>query len=59
LTSRQQKGLLRNTDLRNHFIQLKNTRTMVLGCDDLTVYNPHSDETAAGWRKEVKDQFKN
>jgi hypothetical protein len=58
-TSGQEKGLLRNSDLRNHFMDLQGNRTMVLGCHDLTIFNPRSDAKATGWRQDAKQEFKN
>ncbi len=58
-TPGQEKGLLRNTNLENHFVDLGGNRTMVLGCHDLTIYNPRSDATATGWRADAKQEFKN
>lgn len=57
-TTGQEKGLLRNTNLQNHFLALNGTPTMVLGCHDLTIFNPRSDAKATGWRSEVKQKFK-
>ena len=57
-TPGQEKGLLRNTNLQNHFLELNGTRAMVLGCHDLTIFNPRSDAKATGWRLEVKGKFK-
>ncbi len=57
-TPGQEKGLLRNTNLRNHFLELNGTQAMVLGCHDLTIFNPRSDAKATGWRLNVKHKFK-
>lgn len=57
-TPGQEKGLLRNTTLQNHFLRLNGTPTMVLGCHDLTIFNPRSDAKATGWRLDVKQEFK-
>jgi hypothetical protein len=57
-TSSQQKGLARITDLATHFLDLEEVgRIMVLGCHDLTVFNPRSNN-AGGWRMKVNEQFK-
>jgi hypothetical protein len=57
-TSSQQGGLVRVSDLTTHFFELHGVgKTMVLGCHDLTVFNPRS-KNAKGWRKSVNDQFK-
>jgi len=57
-TPGQEKGLLRNIDLKNHFVELSGKQTMILGCHDLTIFNPRSDATATGWRLEEKQKFK-
>jgi hypothetical protein len=57
-TTGQQEGLLRNTNLGNHFLELGGNRTMILGCHDLTIFNPRSDAKATGWRFDVKQEFK-
>lgn len=57
-TSRQQKGLVRIFDLRTHFFDLDDVgKLMVLGCHDLTMFNPRS-KNATDWRKETNEQFK-
>ena len=57
-TPNQQKGLLRITDLPSHFVNIDGEKAMVLGCHDLTIFNPRSDATASGWRLETKQEFK-
>jgi hypothetical protein len=54
----QERGLLRNTSLENHFLELDGNRTMVLGCHDLNIFHPRSDAKATGWRLSVKQEFK-
>jgi len=56
-TSAQQKGLVRISDLATHFFDLDAGKVMVLGCHDLTVFNPRS-KNARGWRKRVNEEFK-
>jgi hypothetical protein len=58
-TTGQEEGLLRNTNLGNRFLELAGNKTMVLGCHDLTIFNPRSDAKASGWRSVVKQEFKN
>jgi hypothetical protein len=57
-TSGQEKGLLRITDLKTHFTDLNGQSALILGCHDLTIFNPRSDATARGWRADVKKAFK-
>jgi len=56
-TTSQQNGLVRIADLRTHFFDLDIGKVMVLGCHDLTIFNPRS-KTARGWRKRVNEEFK-
>ena len=57
-TPREQRRLVRMTDLKSHFIELGDGKVMVLGCHDLTIFNPRSDAVASGWRKRLKEEFK-
>lgn len=57
-TSSQQKGLVRIPDMGKHFFNFKDTgNVMVLGCHDLTVFNPRS-KNASGWRAKVNKEFR-
>ena len=56
-TTNQENSLVRITDLNTHFFDLDVGKTMILGCHDLTVFNPRS-KNAKGWRKEVNEEFK-
>ena len=56
-TFSQQNGLVRIVDLRTHFIDLDIGKIMVLGCHDLTIFNPRS-KNAKGWRKRINEEFK-
>lgn len=57
-TPNQEKGLVRISDLKSHFLDLKDVgKVMVLGCNDLTIFNPRS-KNAKGWRKKVNKEFK-
>ena len=48
-TSGQQTGLLRSTDLTSHFVQSDSGSTiMILGCHDLSVFNPRGMANATG-----------
>ena len=55
-TSDQQRGLVRIADLRTHFLNLDVGKVMMLGCHDLTVFNPRS-KIAKGWRRRVNEEF--
>lgn len=56
-TSTQEHGLVRIRDLRSHFLKLENLgKVMILGCHDLTIFNPRSHH-AEGRRKEINDTF--
>lgn len=56
-TSSQQNGLVRIADLKSHFFDLDVGKVTILGCHDLTIFNPRS-KNAKGWRKEVNEEFK-
>ncbi len=57
-TSSQQNGLVRISDLKTHFFELDDVgKAMVLGCHDLTIFNPRS-KTAKDWRKDINNKFK-
>ncbi len=51
----QQKGLIK-ADLQSHFMELKD-KVMVLGCHDLTIFNPRAIAVVRGWRREIIDRF--
>ncbi len=57
-TSSQAGKIIRFPDLNSHFLALDGTRTMVLGCHDITVFNPRSQAKSSGWRKEVSEAFR-
>jgi len=57
-TTSQQGGLIRVPDLKTHFLELPDAgKLMVLGCHDLTVFNPRS-KNATGWRGRVRKEFR-
>lgn len=56
-TSSQQNSLLRISNLKKHFLNLDNVRLMILGCHDLSIFNPRS-INAKGWRRKVNKDFK-
>jgi hypothetical protein len=56
-TSSQQNGLVRISDLKTHFLDLDIANVMLLGCHDLTIFNPRS-KNAKGWREHVNKSFK-
>jgi hypothetical protein len=41
----QEKGLLRVSNLESHFVKMKDVTALVLGCHDLTIFNPRADGT--------------
>jgi len=57
-TPKQAKGLVRVSNLDSHFMNLGSDSVLVLGCHDLTIFNPRSDAVAKGWRAKVKTEFK-
>ena len=57
-TPNQQAGLVRIHDLKTHFFNLDCVgKLMILGCHDLTIFNPRS-KNAKGWRKDINREFK-
>jgi hypothetical protein len=52
----QERGLIR-ADIDSHFLEL-DERVVVLCCHDLTMFNPRSDSSAKGWRREIKEKFR-
>ena len=57
-TPNQQNGLIIISDLKTHFFDLYDVgKTMILGCHDLTIFNPRS-KNAKGWRKKVNEEFR-
>ncbi len=57
-TPQQEKHLLRITDLASHFIDLDSRSVMVLGCHDLTIFNPRAQSKAKSWRSDVNREFR-
>ena len=53
----QEKHLIRIENLESHFANLRAGKTMVLGCHDLTIFNPRS-KNAKGWRKEINENLR-
>jgi len=57
-TSNQQNGLVRVTDLRNHFFNLDVGKVMILGCHDLTIFNNRNWKRTGEWRRNIKLKFR-
>lgn len=55
-TIHQESGLIR-ADVESHFVELDD-RVMVLCYHDLTVFNPRSDSVVKGFRKDIKEKFR-
>lgn len=56
-TPNQQNGLVRISDLKTHFFELDDIgKVVILGCHDLTIFNPRS-KNAKGWRKKINNKF--
>lgn len=53
----QEKGLLR-ASLDSHFVRLRD-KVLILGCHDLTMFNPRAIANASGWRKMTIENFLN
>jgi len=52
-TPAQATGLLRVNDLTSHFMTFGTDSVLLLGCHDLTLFNPRGNAAAGGWRAEV------
>lgn len=58
-TSEQQNGLVRISDLKSHFLDLKDVgKVMMLGCHDLTMFNNRNWENTGKWRKAIKVELR-
>jgi len=58
-TPNQEDYLIRIKDLSKHFFSLEDIgQVMILGCHDLTAFNPRAFNTAKGWRKMLNKQFR-
>ncbi len=57
-TPAQERSLLRSKNLHSHFLDLDDgSCVLVLGCHDLSVWNPRS-SNARGWRAKVNAEFR-
>lgn len=57
-TTGQEDGLVRFSDLKTHFLDLRFGKTMVLGCHDLNIFNPRGKAvTKAEWRRKIREDF--
>jgi len=57
-TAQQQASIVRFPDLRSHFVRLEGEPVMILGCHDLSVYDPRAQAFARGWRHDVGAEFR-
>lgn len=58
-TAKQQKGLVRISNLRTHFELLENLgKIMILGCHDLNLFNNRNWRNTGKWRKGIKTKFR-
>jgi len=58
-TPKQENGLIRISNLKSHFFGLDDIeRLMILGCHDLSIFNPRGTAAAKSWRKNVNTEFK-
>jgi hypothetical protein len=57
-TLSQEAKLFHNPDLSSHFIRIDNNRIMILGCHDLSVFNPRARVSAKGKRKKRNTDFR-
>ncbi len=57
-TPAQQNGLVRVADLETHFFDSDIGKVMILGCHDLTIFNPRSKNAKSKWRKKINKDFR-
>lgn len=58
-TSGQERSIIRNPTFENHFIEADGgSQLMILGCHDLTMYNPRAIANAKGQRKHWGEEFR-
>ncbi len=57
-TQAQKNNLIKVNNLDTHFVKLNNKKVLLLGCHDLTVFNPRGQAKAKGWKKEISNKFK-
>lgn len=58
-TNSQEAGLIRLTDTKKHFFNLKNIgNTLILGCHDLTLFNDRNKTKTGEWRSKLKKKFR-
>jgi hypothetical protein len=57
-TSGQERGLVRNPHLGNHIVDTEYGTALILGCHDLTIFNPRSQSNAKGWRQSVATEWR-
>ena len=58
-TNSQENGLVRITDMKTHFFELKDVgRIMVFGCHDLSIFNNRNMKKTGEWRKNMKLKFR-
>ncbi len=54
----QQETLVRFPDLGSHFVRLNGEPMMILGCHDLSAYNPRTEALVRGWKQRVRTEFR-
>ena len=60
-TESQKKNLVKINDLTTHFLRLNNQNVIILGCHDLSVFNPRGRAVAnpASWKGMKSAEFRN
>lgn len=58
-TEEQRETLIRIDDLQSHFYQTNKYKVMILGCHDLSAFNPRGQANAnpAGWKSKTSNKF--
>jgi hypothetical protein len=56
-TNSQERKLIREENLKSHFVESAYGKVMLLGCHDLNFFNPRGIATARGWRKSTRNRY--
>ena len=59
-TENQKRNLVKINDLNSHFIRLNNQNIIILGCHDLSVFNPRGQAKAKAesWKRKTSQKFR-
>jgi len=58
-TPSEEKCLIRFPELSSQFIKCGKDRVFVMGCHDLSAFNPRCQKRTGGWKRELRDEIQN